>query len=98
MEYLTLDYIKSHSRVCCDCEDDLLDLYGEAAEQTIINLLGRTLDDLKAANNDEVPAPVIHATLLITESMYQHRAPTEQINLSVVPYGIDMMLKPYIVL
>jgi len=98
MEYLTLDYIKSHSRICCDCEDDLLDLYGESAEKTVLNLLGRTLDDLKASNDGEVPAPVIHATLLLTENSVRHRSPSEQINLSLVPYNIDMMIKPYMVL
>ena len=98
MEYLTVDYIKEHSRIDYDCEDDLIYAYGTAAEQAIIKLLGRTLDDLKADNDGMVPAPVIVATFQIADSLIQHRAPTEQVNLSVVPYGIDLMLKPYIVL
>ena len=31
MEYLTLEYIKQHSRIDFDCEDDLLELYGSSA-------------------------------------------------------------------
>ena len=98
MEYLTVEYIKAHSRIDYDCEDDLIDAYGTAAEKTVIKLLGRSLDDLKEANDGMVPAPVIVATYQIADSLIQHRAPTEQVNLSVVPYGIDLMLKPYIVL
>lgn len=98
MEYLTVEYIKAHSRIDYDCEDDLIDAYGTAAEQTILKLLGRSLDDLKEVNDGMVPAPVIVATYQIADSLIQHRAPIEQVNLSVVPYGIDLMLKPYIVL
>jgi len=98
MEYLTIDYIKKHSRVCCDCEDDVIDLYGTSAEDSVLDLLGCTLDELKAAHGGEVPAKVIHATLLLTDNFYQHRSPTEQVTLSTVPYGFDMMLKPYMIL
>ena len=98
MEFLTIDYIKSHSRICCDCEDDVLDLYGDSAETTILQLLGRTLDDLMESNNGEVPSPVIHAALMLTENSYLHRSPSESYNMSLVPYGIDVLLKPYMVL
>ena len=31
MKWLTIEYIKQHSRIDYDCEDELLELYGEAA-------------------------------------------------------------------
>lgn len=98
MEYLTVEYIKAHSRVDYDCEDDLIDLYGAAAEKAVINLLGRSLDDLKAANDGLVPPDVIVATFQLADSLIRHRSPTEQVNLSSVPYGYDLMLKPYMLL
>ena len=35
MKYLTTDYIRQHSRIDFDCEDDVLELYGEDAEETV---------------------------------------------------------------
>ncbi len=98
MEYLTVEYIKAHSRIDYDCEDDLIDLYGTAAEEAILNLLNRTLEDLKEANGGMVPATVIEATFTLADNLIRHRSPTEQTSLSVVPYGFDLMLKKYIVL
>ena len=98
MEYLTLDYIKAHSRIDYDCEDDILEAKGSAAEVAILNLLNCSLDDLKEANGGIVPTPVIEATFELADSLIQHRAPTEHVSLSIVPYGFDLMLRPYIVL
>ena len=98
MEYLTVEYIKAHSRIDYDCEDDLIDLYGSAAERAVLNLLNRSLDDLKEANDGMVPPDVIVATFQLADNLIQHRAPAEQIHLSSVPYGYDLMLKPYMAL
>ena len=98
MEYLTVEYIKAHSRIDYDCEDDLIDLYGSAAERAILNLLGRSLDDLKEANDGLVPPDVIVATFQLADTLIRHRSPVEQVSLSSVPYGYDLMLKPYIAL
>ena len=98
MEYLTVEYIKAHSRIDYDCEDDLIDLYGSAAERAILNLLGRSLDDLKEANDGLVPPDVIVATFQLADNLIRHRSPVEQVSLSSVPYGYDLMLKPYIAL
>lgn len=98
MEYLTVEYIKAHSRIDYDCEDDLIDLYGSAAERAILNLLGRSLDDLKEANDGLVPPDVIVATFQLADNLIRHRSPVEQVSLSSVPYGYDLMLKPYFAL
>ena len=41
MKWLT-DWIKKHSRIDFDCEDELLELYGNAAENGILRLLNRS--------------------------------------------------------
>ena len=98
MEYLTVEYIKAHSRIDYNCEDDLIDLYGSAAESAVLDLLGRSLDDLKEANGGLVPPKVIVATLEITDILLSHRSPIDNISKSIIPYNYDMFLKPYIVL
>lgn len=96
MDFLTVEYIKRHSRIDYDCEDAELELYGQAAEEMVMAILGRSLDELKAVNSGNVPASVIQAALLITDNSYQHRSPVEPTNLSLVPYGVDFLLKPWI--
>ena len=46
MKYLTLEMIKGHSRIQFDCEDDMLQLYAESAEDTVLNMLNRSYEDL----------------------------------------------------
>ena len=94
MKWLTLEWIKKHSRIDFDCEDELLDLYGEDAEQTILNLIGRSFDDL-IETYGEVPKPLYVAALMLVEVSYTQRAPITQTNLYTVPYAFDMKVKPY---
>lgn len=97
MKYLTLEMIKSHSRIQFDCEDDLLQLYAESAEDTVLNMLNRSYDDLIAAYG-EVPKPVIQATLMLVDNSYINRSPVSPQQMYMVPYTIDVLLKPYIIL
>ena len=50
MKYLTIQYIKEHSRIDYDCEDALLELYGDSAEETMASYLnrGKTVEEMVA--------------------------------------------------
>ena len=95
MKYLTLEYIKAHSRIDYDCENDLIEKYGSAAEMAILNLIGQTYDEL-IDTYGEVPDPIMHATFELTDNLILHRSPGEQVSISIVPYNFDLMLKHYI--
>ena len=97
MKYLTLDYIKAHSRIDYDCEDDLIEQYGDAAEETILDLINCSYDDL-VETYGKVPARIRQATFEIADHLIRHRAPAEQVSLSSVPYNFELMLKSFIVL
>lgn len=97
MKYLTLEMVKSHSRIQFDCEDALLQLYAESAEDTVLNMLNRSYNDLLSAYG-EVPKPVIQATLMLVDNSYINRSPVSPQQLYQVPYTIDVLLKPYIIL
>lgn len=98
MKYLTLDYIRSHSRLNFNCDDAELELIGKAAEEIVLHYLNRTLDDLKESNGGEVPASVIEATLCIVDNNYQHRGVSTQATQNSVLWGVDSMLKPFMIL
>jgi uncharacterized phage protein (predicted DNA packaging) len=104
MKWLTIDYIKTHSRIDYDCEDSLLELYGESAEQTILNIINRSYENLleKFGTEDPldktkklVPAPIIQASLMLVDTSYQYRSAITMQNLYAVPYGVDALIKPY---
>ena len=94
MKWLTLEWIKKHSRIDFDCEDDLLELYGESAEDTVLNVIARDYTEV-IEHYGEVPKPLFLAALMLVEVSYTQRAPITQQNMYTVPYAFDMMVKPY---
>ena len=94
MRFLTLEYIKKHSRIDFDIEDDLLELYGESAEETVLNVLGRSYEDV-VISFDGFPDALRHAALMLVDLSYQQRSPMSMASLYVVPYTFDMIVKPY---
>ena len=75
-------------------EDDVLGMYGESAEDTVLNALGRTYEDI-IESYGKVPAPVMHASLMLADLSYQHRSPVGPQNMYMVPYTFDLLIKPY---
>jgi uncharacterized phage protein (predicted DNA packaging) len=94
MKFLTIDYIKQQLRIDWSEEDTLLDEYGKAAEDTLLNLLNRSYHDLLESYG-EVPASLVQAAMLLVGESYQHREPSSAQNLSSVPYSFDLLIKPY---
>jgi uncharacterized phage protein (predicted DNA packaging) len=95
MKWLTKEWIKQHSRIDFDCDDELLELYGESAEDTLLNLLARDYTNV-IETYGEVPKPLFVASLMLVEVSYTQRAPISQQNMYGVPYAFDLMIKPYV--
>lgn len=98
MKWSNIQYIKEHSRIDFDCEDALLEQYAVAAENTILALLNRSLESIKDDNDGEVPAELYQAVQIMVDVSYNNRGPISPTNLSLVPYSVDMLLKPLMVL
>lgn len=97
MKFLNFNMIKAQVRlddIQAQAEHDILCMYGESAEDTVLNMLGRTMEDM-VEEYGKVPVPVCHAALMLTDVSYQHRSPISPTNMSIVPYTFDIMLKPY---
>ena len=97
MKFLTFDMIKAQLRLddeqAC-MEHDLLEEYGEAAEDAVLNICNRTLEDI-IEQYGKVPAPIRHVARMLVDNAYKERSPISPQNMSVVPYAFDLMLKPY---
>ncbi len=97
MKYLTFEQIKQQLRLDdeqAELEKDLLEDYGEAAEDTVLNICNRTLEDI-FEQYGKVPASLRRATLMLVDNSYKERSPDSPQSLSTVPYTFDLMLKPY---
>lgn len=94
MKYLSLELIKAHSRIEYDCEDELLELYGEAAEDTVCELTRRSYDDF-LAEYGAVPKAIVQASLMLVDVSYQQRSPVGVQQMHAVPYTFDLLIKPY---
>ena len=96
MKMLTLERIKQQCRNEQDFheEDDWLADVGEAEEDTMLEILGRSYEDL-IETYGKVPTPIVQATLELVDKSYQHRSPINSQNMYLVPYTIDYRIKPY---
>jgi hypothetical protein len=97
MKFLTFDQIKAQLRlddVQAEAERTLLDIYGDAAEDMVLNTCNRTITDI-FEQYGVVPKALVQAGLMLVAQSYQHREPASPQNLSAVPYTFDLLLKPY---
>jgi uncharacterized phage protein (predicted DNA packaging) len=95
MKWLSIDYIKMHSRIDFDCEDGLLELYADSAEETILDITRRSYDELKVMGGGQIPAKLYHAGLILVENSYNNRAPSSMQQLYNIPYGFNMLVKNF---
>lgn len=94
MKWLDLTIIKAHLRITEEYEDSLLQTYGESAEELVLTYLGMTYGEL-IAEYGTVPKNIKHATLMLIDVFYKHRAPITIENMNMVPYTFDLLMKPY---
>jgi uncharacterized phage protein (predicted DNA packaging) len=100
MKWLELDEIKQQLRIEPDYhdEDSLLERYDDSAESAILNITGRTYEELVAMNplgENKIPADIWEATVMLVNMSYEHRSPVSMQNLYSNP-AFDMKIKPYI--
>ena len=74
MKWLTLERIKQQLRIEPDFhdEDDLLEEYGETAEDAILEVLNRSYEELYEVYG-RIPAPVSQVSRMLVASLYKDR-------------------------
>jgi hypothetical protein len=104
MKFLTLKDIKAQCRIEPDFtyEDKLLDKFGAAVENTLLRAVNRTYDGLLEAFGEDdgdggktVPSDFYVAALMLVKHIYEHRGPTDMVTQSMVPYTLDLLIKPF---
>ena len=74
MKWLTLQRIKQQCRIEQDFteEDELLELYGESAEEAILMVINRSYEELYEKYG-RVPTPLVLVSLMMVASLYKDR-------------------------
>lgn len=95
MKWGKIEYFKQHSRIDYNCEDALLEQYGEAAEEFILAYIGRTYENL-IDMFDSIPARIYECTQMLVDTQYHNRSMVSMTNMSVVPYTFDAMISDFV--
>lgn len=112
LRVVTLEELKAQMREDFDGEDELITLYGEAAEQAVIGATRRSLDELERMGyvekngvlpGDEAlpegnwfPSRLKVAVLMLAAHSHRNREPVSAVSQNAVPYTLDMYVKPYV--
>lgn len=105
MKFLSLTDIKAQCRIEPEftLEDSLLTRYGAAAENTLLRMCNRSYDDILTEYGEDgetpgskvVPNDFYVAALMLSKHLYEHHGPTQNVPVSMVPYTLDMLIKPF---
>lgn len=94
MRFLELNQIKKHLNIDDDFKDD--DLYleslGDVAEQIVSCHINNCLKEFHKSN---IPAPIVHACLLMVGSLYANRESISNTVNQELPLGYRYLLAPY---
>lgn len=100
LKVVTLEELKAQMREDFDGEDELIRLYGEAAEDAVIGATRRTHEELVEMGKEEggegFPARLKVAILMLAAHSHRNREPVAAVAQNAVPYALDMYIKPYV--
>lgn len=95
MEILSLDEIRANCRVDNDLEDGLLCDLGNLAEEMVQRAIRRDWEEVRV-DYGCVPRALKHACLMLCEHYYNNRGATSVANVGITPYGVEVLVKPYV--
>ena len=94
LKWLDLDWIKRHSRIVGNAENDYLEELGEGAEDQVLNIINRSYTEVIEVYG-KVPIGLTRAALMLIEADYVNRS-TELTNQQYENPSISRHLNPYV--
>lgn len=97
LKVVTLNELKAQMHIdeCIDAEDSLIITYGIAAEDQVIGMTRRSLEDLSA--DGKFPAPLKVAVLMFAAHLYRNREPVATgATPAAIPYTLETLVKPFV--
>lgn len=110
LKVVNIEELKQQMRVDFEEENEIIALYGEAAEDVVIKGTRRTLEELCRIGYEEqtgeiapeelpdgnwFPVRLKLAVLMMAAHSYRNREPVASVGQNIVPYAYDVLVKPY---
>ena len=111
LRIVTMEELKAQMREDWDGEDEVINIYGCAAEDAVVAATRRSHDELKRMGYEEImgekpgevlpegnfyPSRLKLAVLMLAAHSHRTREPVSAMAQNVVPYTIDLYIKPYV--
>lgn len=98
LRILTLDEVRAHCNVDYEEDDALLTAYGSAAEESVLRQTRRTAAELVALGGGTFPVQLRLAMAMLAATWYRLREAASGVDQHAVPYAVDFLVKPYVML
>lgn len=96
MAAVTLELFKKHVRADDFTDDDAyMEHLLEAAAEAVIGYTRRTRDELDPEGTGDLPAPLVHAVLVLAATWYDQRESISSVQMHAVPDTLQSLVKPY---
>ncbi len=96
MAVVNLELFKKHVNADDFTEDDdLLQVYLDAAEAYVVAATNRTLDELTEMGGGTFPVQLSQAIMLLAADSYNNRENSQSMQFHEVPYGATAMIKQF---
>lgn len=96
MAVLNVEILKKHVRADDFSEDDAyLEMLLQAATEAVVNETNRSIEELTEMGGGTLPAPVVHAVLLLAGHFYNQREAVSGVQMHEVPCGVKSLVLPY---
>lgn len=99
MNYINLEDIKRQCRIEPDFDEDdnILEVYGDAAEAFLSDYLDEELDTIAAQNSGELPKSLYQALLILVDYFYDNSGSGDTRDIPNVFFILSRLYKKYCV-
>lgn len=97
MSEISLELLKKHVNADdSDADDDILLQYLEAAEEHVVDMTRRSMDDLCVLGDGvDPPKRIVQAVLMLAASWYAQRESVAGVQMYEVPDSVEALVKPF---
>lgn len=96
MAVVSLALFKKHVRADDFADDDeYLEHLLDAAEMSVVAATNRSQEELEQMGCGRMPAPLVHAIMLIGAHWYNQRESVSSVQMHAVPDSLQALIKPY---
>ena len=96
MSVVSLEQFKKHTRTDdYNADDELLEFYLQAAEESVVMATNRTVEELTARNGGTFPTTLMQAVMMLAAHWHNQRESVSAVQMHSVPDSLQSLIKPW---